>query len=92
MPKKIDPKTKAAIVAALGAGESTRSTARRFNVSRPCVERLRAEKTAAPRRCPTCGAALAASECLACWLRAPEGRRATFRADSFYVNREPEDI
>ena len=92
MPKKIDSKTKAAVVAALVAGESPRSIARRFGVSRPYVSTVRAEVGAKSRRCPTCGAALASIKCLACWLRTPPERREEFFSGNFYVRREPEEI
>ncbi len=92
MPKKIDSKTKAAVVAALAAGESPRSIARRLGVSRPYVSQVRAETRPKSRRCPTCGAPLAASKCLACWLRTPPERRDQFFSADFYVCREPEEI
>lgn len=92
MPKKIDSKTKAAVVAALAAGEAPRSIARRFGVSRPYVSQVRAEAKTKSRRCPTCGAALASSKCLACWLRTPPERREEFFSTNFYVRREPEEI
>ncbi len=92
MPKKIDSKTKAAVVAALSAGESPRSIARRFGVSRPYVLQVRAALKPKLRRCPTCGAALASAKCLACWLRTSPGRREEFFSTDFYVRREPEEI
>lgn len=91
MPKKIDSKTKAAVAAALAAGESPRSIARRFGVSRPYVSQVRAE-VEKPRRCPTCGASLASTKCLACWLRTAPERRGPFSFTGFFVRREPEDI
>ena len=91
MPKKIDSKTKAAVVAALAAGESPGSVARRFGVSRLYASQVRAEAKKA-RRCPTCGAPLASTKCLACWLRTPPERRDQFFSSDFYVSREPEDI
>lgn len=92
MPKKIDSKTKAAVVAALAAGETPRSIARRFGVSRPYVLQVRAETKTKSRRCPTCGATLAAPKCLACWLRTAPERRDQFFSSNFYVSREPEEI
>lgn len=92
MPKKIDSKTKAAVVAALTAGETTHSIARRLGVSRPYVSQVRAEVKPKPRRCPTCGTSLAASKCLACWLRTAPERREEFFSTNFYVRREPEEI
>ncbi|MBQ5789721.1 MAG: hypothetical protein IIW01_05485 [Thermoguttaceae bacterium] len=91
MPKKIDSKTKAAVVAALAAGESPGSVARRFGVSRSYASQVRAEVKKA-RRCPTCGAALASTKCLACWLRTAPERRAPFASAGFFVRREPEEI
>ena len=92
MPKKIDSKTKAAVVAALAAGESPRSIARRCGVSRPYVSQVRAEVKSKSRRCPTCGATLAAPKCLACWLRTPSERREEFFSTNFYLSFEPEEI
>jgi len=92
MPKKIDSKTKAAVVAALAAGETPGSIARRFGVSRPYVSQVRAALKPKSRRCPTRGATLAASKCLACWLRTPSERREEFFSTNFYLSFEPEEI